>query len=151
MITELSEEATEYGLTARKVLESLGGDGLAQLAEAGPERRGDLVAPALAELGAWDLNPRSGVDEAEAAAALCRSAGYWAVAYPVAERLSRPRDFEADGLLVVNPDVPAAPVAGLTLRWVAVDLDGRRSVAVPPRPRFARATMLSCARSSSST
>ncbi len=139
MITELSEEATEYGLTARQVLESLGGDLLAQWAEAEPERRGDLVAPALGELGAWDLSPRSGPDEAEAAAALCRSAGYWALAYPVAERLSRPRDVEADGLVVVNPDRPAAPVAGLPLRWVAVDLDARRSVAVPqgatPRPR----------------
>ncbi len=139
MITELSDEATAYGLTARKVLESAGGDRLAQWAEAEPERRDELVAPVLAELGAWDLDPRSGADEAEAAAALCRSAGYWAVAYPVAERLGRPRDVEADGLLVVNPDVPAAPVAGLSLRWVAVDLLGRRSVAVPragtPRPR----------------
>jgi len=131
MITELSEEAIEYGLTVRKVLESAGGDRLAQTAEAEPDRREELVAPILAELGAWDLDPRSGADEAEAAAALCRSAGYWAVAYPVAERLGRPRDVEADGLLVVNPDVPAAPVADLPLRWVAVDLDGRRSMAVP--------------------
>ncbi len=139
MITELSEEATEYGLTARKVFESLGGDQLAQWAEADPERRGELVEPALAELGAWDLDPRSGADEAEAAAALCRSVGYWAVAYPVAERLSRPHDVGADGLVVVNPDLPAAPVAALPLRWVAVDLDGRRSVAMPqagtPHPR----------------
>ncbi len=139
MITELSEEATEYGLTVWKVLESVGGDRLAQLAEAEPERRDELVAPVLAEVGAWDLDPRSGADEAEAAAALCRSAGYWAVAYPVAERLSRPRDVEADGLVVVNPDMPAAPVAGLSLRWVAVDLEGRRSVAVSragsPDPR----------------
>ena len=89
MITELSEEATEYGLTVWKALESAGGDRLAELAEAEPQRR-DVVVPVLAELGAWDLNPRSGADEAEAAAALCRSAGYWAVAYPVAERLSRP-------------------------------------------------------------
>ncbi|HMK62943.1 MAG TPA: acyl-CoA dehydrogenase family protein [Acidimicrobiales bacterium] len=131
MITELSEVAIEYGLTVRKVLESAGGDRLAQMAEAEPDRREELVAPILAELGAWDLDPRSGADEAEAAAALCRSAGYWAVAYPVAERLGRPRDVEADGLLVVNPDVPAAPVADLPLHWVAVDLDGRRSMAVP--------------------
>lgn len=75
MITELSEEAIEYGLTARKVLESAGGDRLAQLAEAEPERRDDLVAPVLAELGAWELDPRSGADEAEAAAALCRTRG----------------------------------------------------------------------------
>ncbi len=139
MITELSDEATEYGLTVRKVLETAGGDRLAQLAEAEPDRREELVAPVLAGLGAWDLDPRSGADEAEAAAALCRSAGYWAVAYPVAQRLARPRDLEADGLLVVNPDAPAAPVAGLSLRWIAVDLECRRSIAVPragrPDPR----------------
>jgi len=131
MNTELSEEATQYGLTAQKVLESAGGDRLAELAEAEPEQRSDLVGPVLGELGAWDLDPRAGADEAEAAAALCRSAGYWAVAYPVAERLSRPHDVVSDGLLVVDPDVPAAPVAGLPLRWVAVDLEGHRSVAVP--------------------
>ena len=74
---------------------------------------------------------RASADEAEAAAALCRSAGYSAVAYPVAERLARLRDREADGLLVVDPVSPAASVAGLDLRWVAVDLDGRRSVATP--------------------
>ena len=55
----------------------------------------------LAELGAWDLDPRDGADELEAAAALCRSAGYWAVPYPVAERLARPTDLDADGLVVV--------------------------------------------------
>jgi hypothetical protein len=131
MITELTDEAIEYGLTARKVLEAAGGDQLAQVAEAEPEKRGELVTTALADVGAWDLNPRAGVDEAEAAASLCRSAGYFAVPYPVAERLSRPRDVEADGLLVVDPEAPAAAVASLSLRWVAVDLDGSRSVASP--------------------
>jgi 3-oxo-4-pregnene-20-carboxyl-CoA dehydrogenase alpha subunit len=140
MITELSEEAAEFGQSALRSLEAAGGDLLAERAEAEPERREALVDPVLAELGAWDLRPRSSVDEAEAAAALCRSVGYWAVAYPLAERLSRPDDVDADGLLVVNARTPAAPVAGLTRRWVAVDLDGRRSVAVPregrpPNPR----------------
>ncbi len=129
MITEFTEEAAEYGRTAHKVLESAGGDQLAQLAEAEPSRREELVAPLLAELGAWELDPRASVDEAEAAAALSRVAGYWAVAYPVAERLSRAADLDADGLLVVDPTRPAARVAGLALRWVAVDLDGRRSTA----------------------
>jgi hypothetical protein len=140
MITEFSDEAIEYGLTARKVLEAAGGDQLAQVGEAEPQKRGELVTTALADLGAWDLNPRSGVDEAEAAASLCRSVGYFAVPYPVAERLSRPNDVEADGLLVVDPDAPAAAVAGLSLRWVAVDLDGFRSVVSPRagtvRPRY---------------
>ena len=105
------------------------------------ERRDELVAPVLAELGAWDLNPRSGADEAEAAAALCRSAGYWAVAYPVAERLSRPRDVEADGLVVVNPELPAAPVAGppptLGRRRPRRPTEHRRAPCRQVRPRAA--------------
>ena len=89
----------------------------------------------LAELGAWDLDPRGSADELEAAAALCRSAGWWAVPHPVAERLARPRDVDVDGLVVVagdgSPSAVADAVAGLALRWVAVDLDGRRSRATP--------------------
>jgi hypothetical protein len=131
MISELSEEAQEYGRTAHKLLEAAGGDQLGPRAEAAPEQREELVGVALAELGAWDLSPRDSSDEAEAAAALCRSAGFWGVPYPVAERISRPRDTTADGLLVVDPGAPAAPVAGLDLAWVSVDLEGRRSRAVP--------------------
>ena len=131
MITELSEEASEYGRLARRALEAAGGDELAPSAIAEPDRRESLVAPALAELGAWDLDPRRDSSEAEAAAALCRSAGYWAVPYPVAERLARPVDVECDGLVVVDHAAPSAPLAGLELRWVAVDVDGRRSTATP--------------------
>ena len=40
-------------------------------------------------LGAWDLDPRGGVDELEGSAALCRAAGWWALPYPLAERLAR--------------------------------------------------------------
>lgn len=129
MINELAEEATEYGRTAVRAFQSAGGDELAQQAELHPERRAGLVEPVLAELGAFDLDPRQGTDEAEAAAALCRSAGYFALGYPVAERLARPTDVEADGSVVVDPKAPAGPVAGLALRWVAVDLEGRRSLA----------------------
>ena len=129
MITELSDEAAEYGRQARRALESAGGDLLAQKAEADPANREALVAPVLAEIGAWELDPRASADEAEAAAALSRSAGYWAVAYPVAERLSRPLDLDVDGLLVVDGAQPAAPVAGLDLRWLAVDLNGSRHTA----------------------
>jgi hypothetical protein len=131
MITELSTEATEYGRFAREAFASAGGDELAPRALEDPGAREQLVGPALAELGAWDLDVRESADDAEAAAALCRSAGYWAVAYPVAERLSRPTDVEADGLLVVDAASPAAPIAGLDHRWVAVDLAGRRSIASP--------------------
>jgi len=129
VINELSEEATEFGRHALEALRSAGGDDLAQLAEREPTRRGSLVEPVLDELGSFDLNPRSGDDEAEAAAALCRVAGYWALGYPVAERLGRPADLDGDGLLVVNPLGPAARVGGMTKRWIAVDLAGHRSVA----------------------
>jgi hypothetical protein len=130
MNIELSDEALEYGATVRKALESAGGDLLVQMAENEPDHRHDVVTRVLEEVGAWALDPRGSRDELEAAAALCRSAGYWSVAYPVAERLCRPTDLEADGLLVVAEVAPAAPVAGLDLRWVAVTMQGRRSQAV---------------------
>ena len=44
----------------------------------------------LGELGAWELDPRTDADGLEAAAALCRSAGYWALPYPVAGYLPPP-------------------------------------------------------------
>ena len=131
MITEFNDEAMEYGRVALRALESAGGDRLAQLAEADPKQRESLVGRTLADLGAWDLDPRGSAEEAEGAAALCRSVGYWAVAYPVAERLCRPTDQKVDGLLVIDSTVPSAPVAGLPLRWIAVDLDGHRSIAIP--------------------
>lgn len=139
MNIELSREATEYGRQVRRALEAAGGDRLVQLAEEEPGRREKLVAPVLAELGAWELDPRGSADELEAAAALCRAAGYRGVAYPVAERLARPVDLDADGLLVVSDAAPAGAVADLDLRWVAVTLSGERSRAVavphgsPPR------------------
>jgi alkylation response protein AidB-like acyl-CoA dehydrogenase len=92
-----------------------------------------VISGVLEELGAWDLDPRAGADELEAAAALCRTAGHWALSYPVAERLCRPLDLEVDGLLVVADQDPAGPVSGLDLRWAAVTLDGARSRA-RPRP-----------------
>ncbi|HZM30224.1 MAG TPA: acyl-CoA dehydrogenase family protein [Acidimicrobiales bacterium] len=129
MNTDLAPEAVEYGLTARRAIEAAGGDELAQAAERESDRRvGDKV---LDDLGAWDLDPRGSADELEAAAALCRAAGWWALPHPVAERLARPRDLDADALVVVAAPGPAGAVDGVDLRWVAVDLDGRRSRATP--------------------
>lgn len=125
MITELSDEATEFGQQALRAFESAGGDELVQRAEADPERRATLTAGVLSDLGAWDLEPRSDVDSLEAAAALCRSAGYWALPYPVAERLARTDD--ADGLVVVPAVRPAAAIRGAGGTWAAVTVDGRRS------------------------
>ncbi|XVQ14795.1 acyl-CoA dehydrogenase family protein [Spirillospora sp. CA-255316] len=134
MNIELSGEATEYGRQVLRALEAAGGDRLAETAEREPARRAELVAPVLGELGAWELDPRGDAEELEAAAALCRGAGYWAAPYPVAERLARPADLGADGLLVVAGTAPSAAVAGIDLRWAAVTLDGRRSLAVPHAP-----------------
>ena len=131
MIIDLSAEATEYGQQALRAFEAAGGDRLVEQAEANPERRQRLVEPVFAELGAWELEPRQDADDLEAAAALCRSCGYWALAYPAAERLGRPADLDVDGLLVVPDRAPAAAVADLGMKWAAVSLDGVRSRAVP--------------------
>jgi 3-oxo-4-pregnene-20-carboxyl-CoA dehydrogenase alpha subunit len=125
---DLSDEALEYGLVARQALEAAGGERLVQEAEADPARRSELVEPVLAELGAWDLQPRADGDELQAAAALCRSVGYWAAPYPVAERLARPTDLEVDGLVVVDEAHPESRTAGVGLRWAGVTLEGRRGV-----------------------
>ena len=131
MNLDLSDEALEYGRLARRAIEAAGGDVLVQDAEREPERRESLVSPVLGELGAWELDVRESADQMEAAAALCRSAGYWGLAYPVAERICRPPDLDVDGLVVVTESHPSAPVGSLDLRWAAVTLDGHRSRAHP--------------------
>jgi hypothetical protein len=130
MILDLGDEAKEYGREALRAFEAAGGDELLQQAEAKPDTREALVTPVLAALGAWDLDVRTDPDSLEAAAALCRSAGYWALPYPVAERLARPSDLDVDGLIVVADAAPAAAISGLDNRWAAVTLDGRRSTVV---------------------
>ena len=88
MKVELSDEALAYGDTVRRALDTAGGDELV--------RRDDLVVTVLAALGAGDLDPRGGGDEAEAAAALCRNAGWWALPYPATEQLAWPVDLDVD-------------------------------------------------------
>jgi 3-oxo-4-pregnene-20-carboxyl-CoA dehydrogenase alpha subunit len=130
MILDLGDDAREYGRQALRAFESAGGDQLVQQAEAKPEIRQSLVGPVLNELGAWELDARTDADGLEAAAALCRSAGYWALPYPVAERLAKPTDVDCDGLVVVSSRRPAAAVGGVETRWTAVTLDGVRSEVV---------------------
>ncbi|HUL99671.1 MAG TPA: acyl-CoA dehydrogenase family protein [Mycobacterium sp.] len=127
MILDLSGDAREYGRETLRAFESAGGDQLLQQAEAKPDTREALVAPILDRLGAWELEPRTDPDSLEAAAALCRSAGYWALPYPVAERLSRPTDLDVDGLIVVSDAAPEAAIDGIQKRWAAVTLEGARS------------------------
>jgi hypothetical protein len=134
MTIDLSREARAYGAAARQALEAAGGAALVERAEAEPERRESVFAPVLAELGAWELDPRGDQDDLEAAATLCRAAGYWCFAYPLAERLARPADLSVDGLAVVDGARPAAALAGLGLRWATVTLDGKRALVDRVRP-----------------
>jgi len=128
MDIELSKEALAFGALARQALADAGAAALVTDAEHEPARREGIFAPVLAELGAWQLDPRNDQDDLEAAAALCRAAGYWCFAYPLAERLARPGDLDVDGLLVVDGARPAAPVADLDLRWATVTVDGKRGL-----------------------
>lgn len=128
MILDLSDDALEYGRQALHAFDSAGGDRLVEQAEPDPGIRESLVGPVLAELGAWELDPRTDADGLEAAAALCRSAGYWALPYPLAERLATPSDLDVDGLIVVGGPRPSATIAGLDLRWGTVDIDGHRAL-----------------------
>jgi len=130
----LGTEATAFGESARKAIESAGGDQLAREIERDPSCRQSVIAPLLGSLGAWDLDPRSDAHELEAAASLCRAVGHWAMPYPVDARLARQAGGGADGLLVVADDHPAAAVAGLDLRWEAITLEGRRGHVVTPVP-----------------
>ncbi|BBX12004.1 acyl-CoA dehydrogenase [Mycobacterium novum] len=130
MILELGADAEEYGRAALRAFDTAGGDELVVRADTDPAVRDELVAPVLRGLGAFDLKPRADADELEAAAALCRSAGYWALPYPVAECLSAPAGLDVDGLIVVAEHTPAGAVAGLSKRWAAVTLAGVRSTAV---------------------
>lgn len=129
MILDLSDDALEYGRQALHAFDAAGGDRLVEQAEADPGDRESLVAPVLAELGAYELDARTDADGLEAAAALCRAAGYWALPYPLAERLATPTDLDVDGLIAVGGPRPSAAIAGLELRWGTVDCDGRRALA----------------------
>ena len=141
MNIELSDEAAAFGASALKAFGDAGGDALVQAAERDPQLRSALAKPVLSRLGAWDLRPRESADELEAAAALCRSAGWWALPYPVAERLACPADLPVDGLIVVGDARIAGAVDGLDLRWAATDVNGQRYTAEPTARRgAARAT-----------
>jgi hypothetical protein len=125
VISDLSTEAQAFGTAARRAFAAAGGF------DAGD----GAVAAALDGLGAWDLDVRSGPDELEAAAALCRAAGWWAVPHPIAERLARPTDVaEVDALAVVAAREPAVAALGGDVRWLATTVEGRRGRATARRP-----------------
>jgi hypothetical protein len=133
----LADEAVAFGAVVDRAVVDAGGVDLARAAEADPGTRAD-VAALLADLGAWELDPRSGGDELEAAALACRAAGRWALPYPVAQRLAAGPGEEA--VAVVGEGAPVVDHADLPLAWRVCDGTGRSApvlgVAGPPGRRL---------------
>ena len=121
MRTELPSDVIAFGEAARTRFASLGGVGLALRAETDSDARASAGA-ALAELGAWDIDPRSGGDEMLAAAQLCRMAGAVVLPHPLVAQL-----LAVDGTLlaVIDPDRPYVDHGDLDGPWLGLDLDGR--------------------------
>ncbi|MGZ4512991.1 MAG: acyl-CoA dehydrogenase family protein [Mycobacterium sp.] len=127
MKTELPQDIADFAAVAAKRLARLGGVPAALRAETDDAVR-EAARKALTEVGAFDLDVRSGADEALAAAVLCQAAGATALPYPLVEEL-----LAIDGarLALVNPDAPRIDHGDLPGDWIAADLDGAR---YHPRP-----------------
>lgn len=127
MRTALPDDVVAFGRSARARLDALGGVGLALAAETDDAER-DRAGLALAELGAWDVDPRAGADELLAAAELCRAAGATVLPYPVVEQLLA---VEAGRTALVDPARPRVDHGDLDGPWVGVALDGAAAVLEP--------------------
>lgn len=122
MNTALPEDIQEFAAVAAKRLTRFGAPQAALRAETDDDVRGQ-ARKALADVGAFDLDVRSGPDDLLAAAVLCRAAGAAALPYPLVEEL-----LAVDGarLALVNPQAPRIDHGDLPGDWVAADLDGTR-------------------------
>ncbi|CPR10290.1 acyl-CoA dehydrogenase [Mycobacterium bohemicum DSM 44277] len=122
MKTELPQDISDFAAVAAKRLGRLGGPPAALRAEADDGIR-DAARTALADLGAFELDARSGTDDLLAAAVLCRAAGATALPYPLVDEL-----LAIDGarLALVNADSPRIDHGDLPGDWIAADLDGNR-------------------------
>ncbi len=122
MKTELPQDISDFAAVAAKRLTRLGGPPAALRAETDDAVR-DAARTALSDVGAFDLDVRSGGDEVLAAAVLCRAAGATALPYPVVEELLA---IEGARLALVDPGAPRIDHGDLPGAWVAADLDGTR-------------------------
>ncbi|GAB3028765.1 acyl-CoA dehydrogenase family protein [Mycobacterium bourgelatii] len=120
MNTELPQDISDFAAVAGKRLARVGGPQAALHAETDDAIR-DSARAALDEVGAFELDVRSGSDDLLAAAVLCQAAGATALPYPVVEEL-----LAIDGarLALVNPEAPRIDHGDLAGAWVAADLDG---------------------------
>lgn len=127
MNTELPQDIADFAAVAAKRLTRLGGPQAALRAETDDTVR-HAARDALAELGAFDLDVRSGTDDLLAAAVLCQVAGAVALPYPLVEEL-----LAIDGarLALVDPAAARIDHGDLAGTWIAADLDGNSYHARP--------------------
>jgi acyl-CoA dehydrogenase-like protein len=120
--TELPQDISDFAAVAAKRLARLGGPPAALRAETDDTVR-EAARTALSDVGAFDLDVRSGGDDVLAAAVLCQAAGATALPYPLVEDL-----LAIDGarLALVSPDAARIDHGDLPGAWIAADLDGNR-------------------------
>jgi 3-oxo-4-pregnene-20-carboxyl-CoA dehydrogenase alpha subunit len=119
---DLSDEAVQLGEVVHELIEDAGGVQLLRRAVADPAVRSEAGA-LLGGIELWDLSPAGDQLELEMAAAACRAAGWFALPYPVVERLGRVGG-TATALIEPGPRAVAMHL-DLDLDWTAVDLLGR--------------------------
>lgn len=122
MNSSLAEEALEVGSVLRASIADAGGVDLLRRAAADPDARADAEAIVDA-VGLWDIDPLGDPLELEVAAAACQAAGFYALPYPVVERLA---GTTAGGATALVGSTRTALVAhgDLTLAWAGVEADG---------------------------
>jgi len=123
MNSSLAEEALEVANVLRESIAAAGGVGLLRRAVADPDVRAEAEALVDA-VGLWDIAPLGDPLELEVAAAACQAAGFYALPYPVAERMARSATADATALVSATP-IALVAHGDLPLRWTGVDLDGR--------------------------
>lgn len=122
MNTELPQDINDFAAVAAKRLARLGGPSAALGAET-DDRIRYAAHDALSEVGAFELDVRSGSDDLLAAAVLCQAAGATALPYPLVEELMA---IDGARLALVNPEAPRIDHGDLPGDWIAADLDGNR-------------------------
>lgn len=120
MNTELPQDISDFAAVAGKRLARVGGPQAALRAETDDSVR-QAAHVALSELGAFDLDVRSGSDDLLAAAVLCQAAGATALPYPLVEELLAIDDAR---LSLIDPTAPRIDHGDLPGDWIATDLDG---------------------------
>ncbi|MEY2468886.1 MAG: hypothetical protein QOF21_1584 [Actinomycetota bacterium] len=132
----LPDDALEFGATARKAFEAIGGVDLARRIEEEPAHR-DAIVGALHALGVDDLDPRDDADTLAAAAALCEAAGRVALSYPLVASLLRDRATDNLPFAVVPDDRLRVDHGDFFGEWRVSLLDGHACRATSKGGAFA--------------